>query len=455
MLTPLVLLLLLPQTYIPPTPSRQAPEITKATPREGTEGSSRLVIFDVADLIAAQDFTLNPGEETRRKSALDQLIAVIMDKLPPAAREDLVRLSGRPSGTLFAEGGPKSLEFIETFLDTQRRERAPLSVSMRLIEAPRSLLQGLGVEGSSKVFEDPKELDELLAKLVEAPGVDVIQAPRVAFKPLTSASISALNQVAYVSNYELQIVEPGHAAILDPVIDVVQEGVSVELQGVPMPGGVVEFKIDVESTELERPIPTRRVRIGAYDHEVEISEPELAEVTIHAQLSLFPGSAALIASAAPDEERDFIVLVHFERLQFEPSPRVDALFQSMREGRYGHRWFPPLEWEDIPALLARSTDSETYSSYPKSPLGDVRPPVVVGGACALWFIEGLREEGHCPSFVPLLVEGDQPLDASPAHQNNLLKRAREAYRAWYAAFDAGEVDPGAPCPLEAVGLAWL
>jgi len=434
----------------------EAPTAAEFESLQDSAHSVRLELFDITDLIGAEDSTIQTGETTRRADAAGRLASLIEAKMTLDAQQQLTRIEVGAPGSLIVEGGPKCLAFIRDFLETQRRMTAPLSITMSLIEAPHELLGQLGVEGSSMLFDDTAAYRKMLTQLMDAKDVEIVSAPQLALGLRSNASVSVLNQVSYVKDYELRIVEPAHQELLDPVIDVVEEGIVVDLVGVPMPGGTVDFNIDVNYSQLTRPIPTFKTRIGAGDaHEVEVSLPEVSKVNINALISMRPGSSALIASAAPDKTRDFIVLMHFEQLTFARSERVEALFSSMIEGAYSHRWFPPLEWEDIPALLTHTKDQAAYTSYPRSPLGDVRPPSAIAGVCALWFIEGLRQEGHCPSFAPLLVKDGTELDASPTHQRLLLAQAREAYRVWFRAYEEGSLRVDAPAPLESVHLSWF
>jgi hypothetical protein len=449
MLLPLLVLSLFAQN-IP-----QTEPLLRPAPQVQGDTANRTSLLDVSDLIQAEVPTLSPTETLRRTDSLAALAQLILDKLPSKAKQDCIRIEPGSAGNLLVQGGPNCWAFVDSFLETQRREDAPLAMTFHLFEAPHSLLAELGVEGSSTIFDGLEAYASALKQLENTHDVMSISTPRVAFGPRSSATISAVNQVAYVSDYELRIVEPGHYEILDPVIDVVEEGIIVDVSGVPMPGGVVDFDISVDYAQLARPIATLKTRFGAGDgHEVAVSLPEVAKVNIKALLSMQPGSAALIASAAPDEEHDFIVLVQFEHSRSRPSERVEALFSSMQSGTYAHRWFPTLVWSDIPALLAHAEETQTYTSFPTSPLSDLRPPAVVSGVTALWFIEGLREEGHCPSFAPLLVATDGELDASPTAQRALLARAAQSYRRWFHAFEKGNRFSGDVCPLDAVGLRW-
>ena len=453
MLTLLLTLSLLTQASTPPVVV-QAPDVA-FQPSSVLSTNAYLEVFDVTDLVAAPWSTLGESERERSQARLERLGEMLKDKLPSSARSGLVSLSTLNPGTLMVAGSTTVLSFTADFLEAQRRELAPLTLSMKLVEVPHKLLGELGVEGSSKLFEKESGYQELVAKLTAAPDSELISAPNITTLAREPASLSLSNQVSYIADYQLVLVEPGHQEILDPIVEVVEEGTWIKLTGVPVPGGAIDFDFDVTMSKLERPIATEKVRIGAgSDRMVEVSLPKISKVHISSLISMRPGSAALIASAAPDPSRDLIVLIYFDRAPVVQSERVEALFRSMAEGAWRHRWFPPLEWSDIPALLAHSSDRQTYTSFPRSPLGDVRPPAILAGAVALWLIEGLREESHWPSLAPVLLEVGGELDVRLATQAALLQRAEVAYLNWYQALDAGAKDADVATPLAAIGLRW-
>lgn len=425
-------------------------------PATTQSANTHLELFDVRDLVTdSPRISTDVNERVRSQARLERLGELLRDKLPIPARNGLVSLTTRQPGTLMVEGSDAVLAFAAAFLETQRRERSPVMLSMQLVEVPHMLLAELGVDGSSKLFETESDYQALVAKLNAAPDVELINTPSITTMAREPASLSVSSQVSYIADYQLVLVEPGHQEILDPIIEVAEEGTWIEFMAVPVPGGTVDFEIDVTVSELERPIATEMVRFGAgSDRLVELSRPKISKVNISSLISMRPGSAALIASASPSKDRDLIVLIHFERAPVVHSERVEALFRSMAEGAWRHRWFPPLEWSDIPALLSHASDRGSMKAFPTSPLGDVRPPAVLSGAIALWLIEGLREEGHWPSLAPVLIELGGELDVRLATQAQLLDRAQTAYRQWFEALDAGANEADSASPLAAIGLRW-
>ena len=419
---------------------------------------SDLKIYDVADFVDTTP-TLNPKESKRREQALDEFVEVMRSKMSPALRRGLSSLDIAGPAHLLVFGDKAVQTFVETYLAAQRRnQQVGFQVNMTMFRLPHGILENRGVMGSSKLFETKAEYESLRQALLENQQVETLSAPNLAVFPRALATISMINQVAYVSDYELRIVEPGSTEILDPTVSVAQDGVLADVRVVPMADGRFDLELNVSFSQLERPMQTRKVRMGAgAGFEVEVTQPVINTLSIGSLFSMDSGASALVATTSEDRLTDVAVMLEFARIEIpveKPSMRVTSLFDAMRAGAYSHRWFPPLEWADLSGLLMQSQISEAVNSFPKSPLSSVRPPQVITGVVALWLIEGLLEDGHIPSFAPLLVEQGHDLDASPAKQRELLIPAREAYQNWYRSLQAGAAQAKDACPLDAIGLRW-
>ncbi|MDF1799856.1 MAG: hypothetical protein P1V81_11820 [Planctomycetota bacterium] len=428
-----------------------------AAPEADAPVRHEVVLHDIADLVdpapprALQD-VLAPRD--RRSQQSHRMAELLADRMPQGA--SVGECDSPAPGILRVEGDRAAQHFTKEFLLAQRSMTGPLIVDMTLIELPRGGLAGLGIEGASALFEDEAEYRAFLDRARAAEEVSVLSAPRLAVSAREHATMTSTTQVAYVADYELQIVEPGHQEILDPVIDVVEEGTLLAFDAVPMPGGVVEFDVQVDYSELERPIRTAKTRIRAgAGGEVEISLPQVSTVKLRSLVALRPGSAALFASAAPDAKNDFAVVMHFSRITSPSDPMVDELFTQMHRGTYAHRWFPPLEWGSLDALLQQAGSERVLEHFPTNPLSSQSMTSAPERAVALWLIEGLREQGNFPSLNPILVEVGKPMDPSAGTQARLAKSAAVAYREWRrATADLPRASAAKIDPLADTGLDW-
>lgn len=421
-------------------------------------------IYDVSDLIQDRSrlgALLIPSEANQAEA---QKLADTLTSVMDTRKRGLASIRAVPDGHIVVTGHRAAHEYTLSFLEAQRAAPSAIVINFQMFEVPAGHLQTLGIEGNSALFEDPADFYNLMKELENSATVDVLSSPNVAVRPRSSAQIETTNQVAYVADYILQIVQPGNAEILDPVIDTVKEGLTVDVRAVPVPGGTVQFDLDVSYSLLKRPMRTVKTRIQAGNGpEVEISLPEVEKISLSSVLSLSEGSMALISSASPAADRDFVIVTQYIAGPGRTSPRVTKLFQSMHDGTYDHRWFPPLTWDDIPALLQRAESERLVKRFPTNPLSSQFQPSCPEGVIALWLIEGLFESGNLPSLNPLLLQDGSKLSLQDAlsteQQLKLLAKARTAYSAWWKGANrsrqaTGEALTGLTSALKDTGLRW-
>lgn len=421
-------------------------------------------IYDVSDLIQDRSplgAILVPSEANQAEA---QKLADTLTSVMDARKRGLESIRALPDGHVVVTGHKAAHEYTASFLEAQRTCPSVIMINFKMFEVPTGHLQTLGIEGNSALFEDPIEFDNLMKELEDSATVDVLSSPNVGVRPRRSKQIQTLNQVAYVADYLLQIVQPGNAEILDPVIDTVKEGLTVDVRAVPIPGGTVQFDLDVSYSLLKRPMRSVKTRIQAGDGpEVEISLPEVEKISLSSVLSLAEGCMALISSASPSADRDFVIVTQYVAGPGRTSPRVTKLFQSMHDETYDHRWLPPLTWEDIPALLQRAESGRLVKRFPTNPLSSHFQSTCPEGIIALWLIEGLFESGNLPSLNPLLLQDGSKLSLQDAfsteQQLKLLAKARTAYSAWWEVASrnrqaTGEALTGLKSALKDTGLRW-
>lgn len=375
-----------------------------------------------------------------------QVVDTLLDVMNKRKR-GLKSIEPKPNFEILVTGAPASHEYTRDFLEAQRNCPVQLRLQMYHVEVPVGYLAKCGIKGASITLNTEVELKELLQRFKKSPGVQTLVAPQVDLLPRTRASISTINQVSYVADYILRIVEPGNVEILDPVIEVLEEGLTVDVRAVPVPGGVVQFNVAVNYSKLQRPIPTIKTRIRSGDgDEVDISQPEVDHIKLDSVITLPQGGAALISSAAPTEGKDFVIILHYAMERTQTSPRVTVLFDVMRKGTYAYRWFPKLNWSDIPALLEKANSRHVLKSFPTNPLSSQSMDQCLEGVVALWLIEGLQEGGNLPSLNPILIDREAGLPLGQAisieQQRKLLPRAQAAYGSWWKKVKAGGRNPG-------------
>ncbi|MDA1265772.1 MAG: hypothetical protein O2816_11890 [Planctomycetota bacterium] len=311
---------------------------TQLVAGEAPEAQSRpaddrtLVVYDIADLtghdaLREVDLThaggANPNEAERLLQALQEreearalvlkhagdLRTAIAEYMQPELLQDAQTLRTLNGGALILLGSEQQHVWTRQFLDLQRKTNGLLDMQARLLTVPDGVLESMGIESSAKIYPSQEAFAPILEALLAKPGVEVVTTPRLMTFPRQRANVSVINQVAYVKDYDLVVVEPGAVEIVDPVIDVIQEGVTLDLWCVPIERGVFGLDAEMQVATLERPIPTSTLQIGNLRHEVSISLPHVTEVGVSSRMSLPDGAVAVLITPDPAEQVHLVMVL--------------------------------------------------------------------------------------------------------------------------------------------------
>jgi hypothetical protein len=98
------------------------------------------------------------------------------------------------------------------------------------------------------------------------------------------------------------------------VVDVIQEGFVMNLRALQTGDALYGLRLDCSSSELERPIPTRRFKLSpAHPTEVEIGMPQLRTAQVEATVLVPDGGGVLLVTNGITEGRSIAILVQFRR----------------------------------------------------------------------------------------------------------------------------------------------
>jgi hypothetical protein len=299
-----------------------------------------LVVYDIGDLTGADELgeidlaalnSTSPGEATKllermreleeqrelAQTSAQTLLEAVKAYLEPEFKPSLNELRLLSSGSLLLFGDPGQHTWCLEFMGHQRRTTGFILLEAQLITVPAGTMAKLGVEGSITLFSGEAGYAPIRAALLKNPEVQTLNTPKVLTRPRQSALISVENQVAYVKDYKIQVVEPGALEIADPVIDVVTEGLSLEILGVPLGQDLFGVDLELENATLTRPIRTVTRVIHANRDEVQIGLPEVTKVRVESRLAMRSKAIAVIVTPDPTRDVDLVVTIRMQHLQEE------------------------------------------------------------------------------------------------------------------------------------------
>ena len=107
------------------------------------------------------------------------------------------------------------------------------------------------------------------------------------------------------------------AEIADPIIDIVESGVKMDLRGVPLADQKLGVFARLEYSTLEEPIPSFQTSIGARGHVVTIQLPKVTKVKLEGRFEVLPGETLLLATVDPTGETEVLALLRATRIEAE------------------------------------------------------------------------------------------------------------------------------------------
>lgn len=258
--------------------------------------------------------------EQRLRQATDALGDLIELHMRPAFDARSQRVNVLNTGSLLVTASKEQHAWVAGFLERQRRGTGIFEIEARFIEVERGAFRVLG-DRASWVFASTTEAQAALARVTGSKND--LAVPRVTTRALQLARVESTSEVSYVSDYQLRFVEPGARAVVDPVIDVVHEGIVLKARAFDLADDTIGLGLDAQKSQLKRPMRTVKRRITSVpESEVEVGQPEVQRVAFHADVALAPNGAALFVTADSDDAHDFALLVTIRRAS-DPAPSTD------------------------------------------------------------------------------------------------------------------------------------
>jgi hypothetical protein len=259
----------------------------------------------------------------KRARAGKSLEDIVKRYLTPPLSDPSESVKSTHVGALVANLLPEQHAWLEAFLTTQRTYVGFISVDADLFTVPRGALRSLGIESTAVVL-NPADRDVFVQRLREEANVQSITAPKVTVLPNQRANVSVLNQVAYVQDWTIEIVEPNRQEIADPHIAVINEGVVLDLRATPTAANELGLELTLTNSELKRPIQTVKTRLStSTPRDVEIGLPEVSTIRIATTTRIADG-ASVVLSTPGSGDTDLVLVLRarqvttVEHVEFGP-----------------------------------------------------------------------------------------------------------------------------------------
>lgn len=208
-------------------------------------------------------------EDTQRANAkaLGEMISLFIQ--PPLGERHIAEVAGNHA-TLVVRGTEAHHRWVQEFLTMQRQNpRAMIDIQHQFFFLEDEDMKTLDLQpGSWLISRKSNSAEEAKARMAHSRLVskevgDLVNAPRILTLNRQRFTISVTNQQSYVKYYKVhERVQPRNIRIVDPVIDVVEEGLIADGRAVLLAEGTIGFLLQVTLSELERPMREEKTELG-------------------------------------------------------------------------------------------------------------------------------------------------------------------------------------------------
>lgn len=162
-------------------------------------------------------------------------------------------------------------------------------------------LTGAGGLSFQWTYLDDLQLEMILRAVSKSSRTEVVTAPRVLVFNTARANIAVMNQVAYVQDFNVEIAQA--ASIADPIINVVQDGVILDVRPVVSADRrfiLMELRPTVAT--LKRPIKEIATTLGS-QNSVTIQLPELDIQRVRTTVPMPDGGTVMLGGLKVSDKR--------------------------------------------------------------------------------------------------------------------------------------------------------
>ena len=204
----------------------------------------------------------------------------------------------------------------------QLRADPPTLVTMEalVVRGPAGVSTELLLEPTHTLLDDAAQV--VLRQQVTERNLEIVTAPRLTTFPAQRGQVTVMREIAYVSDWQLRTIEPGGQRIADPTVDVLHDGLMLDVVALPLRDGHLGLTVNLQISGVEEPIPTLPVRLAEDLDPVEVGRPVVTTVGLDTEIVLSSGGAVAFVTQDPERIQDVIVVLQVLRLEPETAAEI-------------------------------------------------------------------------------------------------------------------------------------
>ena len=190
-------------------------------------------------------------------------------------------------------------------------QNALIQVEVKLLRVPTARLAGLGLSSGTLEMLSAQQAPSRLDDLVNTDGVTVVSSPRLTLFPMQRGQFSTRRRVDFISSYKrYERVLPTDKPLMVPIVENVHEGLTVEVQVIPLGGSPMTFGVDlvVENAVLRDPVNSWTTSDGP------IAQPVVNTQRVNSTVRMANGGVVLYPTHHGDDDM-VVVMMRMDLVQ--------------------------------------------------------------------------------------------------------------------------------------------
>lgn len=143
---------------------------------------------------------------------------------------------------------------------------------------------------------------------------DEMVSPKILVNPGMDGSLSVLTEYSYVEAWEEFVVQPGDVTVLDPTIETIEEGLTMDVRVLQIGADEYGIALSYELTELMQPMETKEVVLGGVTCRTAL--PRMATTSLESNLVIPEGGGAVYRTTRSGQE-EIVLVIQFQRIEVE------------------------------------------------------------------------------------------------------------------------------------------
>lgn len=205
---------------------------------------------------------------------------------------------------------PSQSEWVHSFFELQEEtETWTALITAHIFVGGGEWLDENGFKNRATPFLNAGSMGVIVENMRSSAAEEML-SPKILTRPGMDGSLSVLTEFAYVDKWEEQTVQPGNVTVLDPSIETVEEGLTLDVRVLQVADNEYGIAVSYELLDLVQPIETQEVMLGGVP--CVTASPKVIETSLESHLVIPDGGGAVFRTTRSSEQ-EIVLVIQFER----------------------------------------------------------------------------------------------------------------------------------------------